>query len=62
VKVNKDRYDEDRSGNKIWSSKVERFNGGKAGGKAHNERWKKLKWADWAMSKTENIKKYTKLS
>jgi hypothetical protein len=30
VKVNKDRYDEDRSGKKIWSSKVERFNGGKA--------------------------------
>jgi hypothetical protein len=34
---------------------------GRQGGKAHNERWKKLKWADWAMSKTENIKKYTKL-
>jgi hypothetical protein len=23
---------------------------------------KNCKWADWAMSKTENIKKYTKLS
>jgi hypothetical protein len=34
---------------------------GRQGGKAHNERWKKLKWADWAMSKTENIKKYRKV-
>jgi hypothetical protein len=47
-KASKGRYDEGRSGNKISSSKVKQFNGGKARWKARNERWKKLEWADWA--------------